>query len=116
MQTRKHYFSVKLQLPAFVIKMWDKEKSSNSTMHCALLLSKVSSQILVIYRTGTIFREISSQLEESVLKKKLQFFREINFTKIYHSYVYATVHTPPLIYRNEFLLLFVPLAHHDIGP
>ena len=74
MQTRKHYFSVKLQLPAFVIKMWDKEKSSNSTMHCALLLSKVSSQILVIYRTGTIFREISSQLEESVLKKKTSIF------------------------------------------
>ena len=85
-------------------------------MHCALLLSKVSSQILVNYRTGTIFREISSQLSLYWKTKDFQFFREINFTKIYHSYVYATVHTPPLIYRNEFLLLFVPLAHHDIGP
>ena len=85
MQTRKHYFSVKLQLPTFVIKMWDKEKRS-STMHCALLLSKVSSQILVIYRTGTIFREISLQLLRVCIKKNpLQFFREINFTKIYYS-------------------------------
>ena len=58
MHMRKHYFSVKLQLAAFVIKMWDKEKK-----HRALLYySKVSSQILVIYRTGTIFREISLQL------------------------------------------------------
>ena len=86
-------------------------------MHCALLLSKVSSQILVIYRTGTIFREISSQLSLYWKNKRLsifpwnQFHENLSFIS-----VYATVHTPPLIYRNEFLLLFVPLAHHDIGP
>ena len=93
MQTRKHYFSVKLQLPAFVIKMWDKEKSSNSTMHCALLLSKVSSQILVIYRTGTIFREISSQLEESVLKKNFNFsVKSISRKFIIHMFMPLCTH------------------------
>ena len=86
-------------------------------MHCALLLSKVSSQILANYRTPGPFSVKSVHNWVCIEKTKdFQFFREINFTKIYHSYVYATVHTPPLIYRNEFLLLFVPLAHHDIGP
>ena len=120
MQTRKHYFSVKLQLPTFVIKMWDKEKRSNSTMHCALLLSKVSSQILVIYRTGTIFREISLQLLRVCIKKEPspifpwnQFHENLLFISMF---ICHCAHTSTDISKRVFAALRPPLAHHDIGP
>ena len=119
MQTRKHYFSVKLQLPAFVIKMWDKEKSSNSTMHCALLLSKVSSQILVIYRTGTIFREISSQLSLYWKNKRLsvfpwnQFHENLSFICLCHC-----AHTSTDISKRVFAALRPPRSswHWPLKP